>query len=229
MPDSSRIKLAIAYDSEAAGGFESGWGFSVLISKDGANVLFDCGWDGHMLRRNLGRIGYTLSSVGTVILSHSHWDHMGGLSEVLQDAGLRERLEVVLHDGFSQRLRSEIGRRATVTMVNGPKEVVPGIWSSGVLGSEVKEQALVIPVKSGAILLTGCAHPGLRPLLERASGIRPVTTLMGGFHDANPADFPGGLGHLVLCHCTKAKDGLLRAFPSIASLGRVGASYEFEV
>jgi len=110
VPDSSRIKLAIAYDSEAAGGFESGWGFSVLISKDGANVLFDCGWDGHMLRRNLGRIGYTLSSVGTVILSHSHWDHMGGLSEVLQDAGLRERLEVVLHDGFSQRLRSEIGR-----------------------------------------------------------------------------------------------------------------------
>ncbi|MEM0343733.1 MAG: MBL fold metallo-hydrolase [Thermoplasmata archaeon] len=226
---SSRIRLTIAYDSEAAEGFETGWGFSVIVSKNGLNILFDCGWDGHMLRRNLGRMGYTLSSVSTVFLSHPHWDHISGLSEVLQDAPIRERLEVVLHEGFSHRMREEIGRRARLTLVNGIQEIVPGMWSSGALGSDIREQALVIPVKSGSMVITGCAHPGLSPILEIASELRPVTILIGGFHDAKPSDFPETLERLVLCHCTRAKTELLRSFPSVASLGRVGASYEFEI
>lgn len=227
MADRSSLKLSIAYDSEALMGFETGWGFSAILSAGGENVLFDCGWDGHVLRRNLGRMGYNLADISLVFLSHAHWDHMGGLPEVLQDAAMRESLKVVLHDGFSQRLRKEIGARATLVEVRGPEEIAPGIWSTGALGKEVKEHALFFSTTSGLVVLTGCAHPGIGPILECASSVDRVTSIIGGFHGAETSDFLTDIERIVPCHCTQRKDDILRAFASKASLGMVGAHYEF--
>jgi 7,8-dihydropterin-6-yl-methyl-4-(beta-D-ribofuranosyl)aminobenzene 5'-phosphate synthase len=220
-------KVSIAYDSVALKGFEAGWGFSAVLTGAGRIVLFDCGWDGHLLRRNLGRLGYSFADIGTVVLSHAHWDHIGGLPELLQDLVLDQDLRVVLHEGFSQNLRSEIKKKATVIEVEGPQEVAPGIWSTGVLGKEVKEQALMVPMGSRGLVVTGCAHPGVENILKRASELGTPTSVIGGFHGAALSEFPSTLEKLVICHCTKMKDELLERFASKASVGMVGASYDF--
>lgn len=227
MSDSSLLKLSIAYDSEALKGFETGWGFSAILSIEGSNILFDCGWDGHILRRNLGRMGYSLADIHIVFLSHPHWDHVGGLPEVLQDAGSLERVEVILHEGFSERLRNEIAKKATVVEITGPREIAPGIWSTGVLGKEVKEHALVVTSSSGAIVLTGCAHPGVGCILDRAAELAKPTSVIGGFHASQTTEFPSQLQRIVACHCTEKKNDLMMAFASKVSVGMVGASYEF--
>ncbi len=227
MARESSIKLSIVYDSETLSGFEGGWGFSALLSSGGVNLLFDCGWDGHILRRNLGRMGYSLADIGTVVLSHAHWDHVGGLTEVLQHPDIGEGLSVVLHDGFSQRMRKEIGARATVIEADGPREIIPDVWTLGPLGKEVKEQALLVVTPTKALVITGCAHPGVRSILERASEVKRPTSIMGGFHGAKAEEFPDSLEGIVTCHCTEHREDILRAFPGKVTIGKAGASIEF--
>jgi 7,8-dihydropterin-6-yl-methyl-4-(beta-D-ribofuranosyl)aminobenzene 5'-phosphate synthase len=53
-------------------------GLSVFIEHDGRNILFDTGQT-NVYRHNAKLMGLDLSSADTVILSHGHYDHTGGL------------------------------------------------------------------------------------------------------------------------------------------------------
>lgn len=55
------------------------WGYSALIEADGHTILFDTGERPDTVLRNAEELGIDLSTVDTVILSHNHFDHTGGL------------------------------------------------------------------------------------------------------------------------------------------------------
>jgi len=55
------------------------WGYSALIEADGRTILFDTGERPDTVLRNAEELGIDLSTVDTVILSHNHFDHTGGL------------------------------------------------------------------------------------------------------------------------------------------------------
>jgi 7,8-dihydropterin-6-yl-methyl-4-(beta-D-ribofuranosyl)aminobenzene 5'-phosphate synthase len=55
------------------------WGFAALVEADGQTVLFDTGARPDTVLKNARELGIDLSAVDTVILSHNHWDHTGGL------------------------------------------------------------------------------------------------------------------------------------------------------
>jgi len=55
------------------------WGFAALIEVDGRAVLFDTGARPDTVLKNAAELGVDLSTIDTVILSHNHWDHTGGL------------------------------------------------------------------------------------------------------------------------------------------------------
>lgn len=55
------------------------WGFAALVEADGHTILFDTGMRPDTVLENAGELGVDLSSVDTVILSHNHFDHTGGL------------------------------------------------------------------------------------------------------------------------------------------------------
>ena len=64
------------------------WGFAALVEADGHRVLFDTGARPETVLRNAEELGIDLSTVATVVLSHNHWDHTGGLTtlrEALKD------------------------------------------------------------------------------------------------------------------------------------------------
>lgn len=218
-------RISVVYDSVGAHGFETGWGFSALIQMPDTNILFDSGWDGHMLIRNLARLGFHPAAIDKIVLSHMHWDHISGLPEIFSQSTPAKPIEVFLPKAFSERLKGEISTRALVTEVEGPCEVARGVLSTGVLGRDVKEQAVVVESEGKGLLLTGCAHPGVRDMMARALEVSRPVTLMGGLHGATVADMPEDLERVIPCHCTQAKEEILRAFGGRAQIGMAGVSY----
>ena len=55
------------------------WGFAALVEADGHTILFDTGMRPDTVLDNATELGIDLSTVDTVILSHNHFDHTGGL------------------------------------------------------------------------------------------------------------------------------------------------------
>ncbi len=59
-------------------------GLSFLIEIGKTNILFDTG-QGLTIKHNAKKLNIDLNSVDMIILSHGHYDHTGGLKEVLQN------------------------------------------------------------------------------------------------------------------------------------------------
>ncbi|MFC1992341.1 MBL fold metallo-hydrolase [Chloroflexota bacterium] len=70
------------------------WGFSVLIETDGMNVLLDTG-QGMAVANNADVLGVDLSKVDKIVLSHGHFDHTGGLRNVLRK--MKKEVEIIAH------------------------------------------------------------------------------------------------------------------------------------
>ena len=55
------------------------WGFSALVEADGHRILIDTGAHPTTVLQNAKDLNIDLSNVNEVILTHNHWDHVGGL------------------------------------------------------------------------------------------------------------------------------------------------------
>ena len=58
-------------------------GISFCIEKDGHKILFDTGRSASFIS-NAAKLGVKLWKVDTVIISHGHYDHIGGLIDFLK-------------------------------------------------------------------------------------------------------------------------------------------------
>ena len=101
-------------------------------------------------------------------------------------------------------------------------EIVDGIYTTGPLGNEIKEQSLIIKSEKGLIILTGCAHPGIVKIIEKARETFPgenVYLVLGGFHLGGASDSELkaiindfrklGVQKVAPCHCSGDKTRLL--------------------
>ena len=68
-------------------------GFSAFIETDQGNYLFDTG-SGHSVVKNSLELSKDLRTIKKIFLSHGHYDHTGGLPEVLK---LRGKVDVHAH------------------------------------------------------------------------------------------------------------------------------------
>ncbi|MDF1534986.1 MAG: MBL fold metallo-hydrolase [bacterium] len=71
-------------------------GFAALVERGDSKVLFDTG-QGYALVHNARILGVDLGTVDTVVLSHGHYDHTGGLAELLKGGG---RKRIFAHPGI---------------------------------------------------------------------------------------------------------------------------------
>lgn len=145
------------------------------------------------------RLNIDPAGIGKLILSHQHWDHIGGLPEVLQ---ANPGLEVYVPTSFSENLKNEIKKRAMLIEIKEPVEISQCIRSTGELGDKVKEQALILDTGNGSYVLTGCAHPGLAAILDTASRYGKVKGILGGLHDNEEFERLRGMELIAAGHCT---------------------------
>ncbi len=191
---------------------QTGWGFAAWLEYGGQTVLFDTGADGAVLLNNMAALGLDAQAIDIVVLSHSHGDHTGGLASLL---AVTPRLTVYLPEAFSARFKEQVrAAGATVVEVNGPLEILPGLWSTGQMGTGLVEQALVARTGKGLVVVTGCAHPGVDDMVARAQqiGHGEIALVVGGFHLGGAsrgrineimAEFRHlGVQQVAPCHCT---------------------------
>lgn len=140
-------------------------GFAVWISRGADQTLFDTG-AGKALAINAKRMEKDFWDIRRVILSHGHWDHTGGLKDVLD---VRESTDVLAHPGiFEERFairkqngttkyhsvgipfsREELEQAgARFFLKREYHKVSPGIWFSGEIsrspGWQSSDHTLVI-------------------------------------------------------------------------------------
>lgn len=183
MESPREITLTILYDNyQYDEGFKNSWGFSCLIEGTGQTILFDTGGDDGNLMHNFRAAGKDPREVDMVILSHIHGDHTGGLMEFLES---RSGIDVVLPQSFPEDFQKEIaGRGAHPAPVDKAEKLADNVWSTGEMGRNIIEQSLVVETPGGLVIITGCAHPGIEDIVDRALEIKqkPVLLVMGGFH-----------------------------------------------
>jgi 7,8-dihydropterin-6-yl-methyl-4-(beta-D-ribofuranosyl)aminobenzene 5'-phosphate synthase len=187
------ITVTIVFDNySAAEGLRTGWGFAALLETPAHTVLFDTGNEGESFMENLVALGKDPTAIESVVISHAHGDHTGGL-QALFETGIKPKLFVL--SPFSENARSLVPEGIEVVETQAGQEIAPGIRSTGLLGVEIPEQALFLETDAGAVVLTGCAHPGVVEMAEKAQalGSGPLHAVLGGFHlmEATDAELQG--------------------------------------
>jgi len=204
------FRLTVIYDNNANQDFTGSWGFAALVETSLETLLFDTGWDGTLLLRNMRRLNIDPTRIRKLVVSHQHWGHIGGIPEILQ---INPRLEVYVPASFSENLKKEIEKRATLIEIKEPVEISQGIRSTGELGDKVKEQALILDTGNGCYVLTGCAHPGIAAILNIANCYGKVKGILGGLHDNEEFERLKGMKLIAAGHCTAHRKKIKELFP----------------
>ena len=214
------MTITVVYDNNPYDSrLQTAWGFGCLIETGEATVLFDTGGDGGTLLGNMSTLGIDPQDIEAVVLSHIHGDHTGGLGALL---GTGARPTVYVPRSFPARFKADVRSLTVLEEVNGPAEILPGVYTTGEVGSRIVEQALAVETAEGLVVITGCAHPGVVEMVRRARQISEaeVYLVLGGFHLGGAsqhkvgriiADFRElGVRRVAPCHCTG--DQAIKAF-----------------
>ena len=142
------MKVTVVIDNSVPpstrGPFVAEHGLSLLIESGDKRILFDTGQSGAVVN-NLSLLGVHPATLDAIVLSHGHYDHVGGLMAVLQHAA--KPLPVYAHSDIFQTRISIAGKRHSIgipftepqlsslgaqwVLSKAPAEIIPGLWFSG--------------------------------------------------------------------------------------------------
>jgi len=179
------MEIKILFDSKRLSRiFLAGWGVSYLI---GNRILFDTGEKSSCLFNNMDRMDVKIHDIETVVISHEHFDHTGGLWDILRG---KPGLDLYVCPGFSREFKNKAkSYRCNLIEVNSFMKIADGIYTTGQMKGRcspdyIAEQALVLETEKGLTIATGCAHPGIIKIVEyvmdHING--KIHLVMGGFH-----------------------------------------------
>jgi 7,8-dihydropterin-6-yl-methyl-4-(beta-D-ribofuranosyl)aminobenzene 5'-phosphate synthase len=207
------MSLTVVFDNNAHDPrLRTSWGFAAWLEYGDRTVLFDTGADGRMLLDNMAVLELDPKEIEIVVLSHIHGDHVGGLGSLL---AANPEVTVYLPEAFPARYKEQVRAvSATVVEISGSLEILPGLWSTGQMGTGLVEQALLVRTEKGLVVVTGCAHPGVDRMVARAKdvGQEEIVLVVGGFHLGGASrgrveeiirEFRRlGVQEVAPCHCT---------------------------
>jgi 7,8-dihydropterin-6-yl-methyl-4-(beta-D-ribofuranosyl)aminobenzene 5'-phosphate synthase len=175
------LRITILYDNTAYDSrLKADWGFAALVEYGGQTLLFDTGAKGRVLLGNMEKLGLDYASVGAVMISHFHSDHAEGLAGLSLNGG---RPKVYALPSFSNDLKDRFKALTDVVEVTPGQAVAEGMFTTGRMPG-FSEQALVIKIDGGLVVVTGCSHPGIVEIVTQAEELfeGPVRLVVGGFH-----------------------------------------------
>jgi len=163
------VKITTLSENTAGmGDFLGEWGLSILIEADDTTILFDTG-KSISAAYNADSLKIDLNKVNKIVLSHGHYDHTGGLSNVLRRIG--KEIEIIAHPDiwqakysrrknepdrhigipFQQRELESLGARFTLT--KKPFKITDSIMTTGevpmITDFEQIDEGLYVKEESG--------------------------------------------------------------------------------
>jgi 7,8-dihydropterin-6-yl-methyl-4-(beta-D-ribofuranosyl)aminobenzene 5'-phosphate synthase len=203
-------KITVLVENTADGrGLLAEHGLSFWIELGAHRILFDTG-QSDIVFHNASTLGIDLCKADALVLSHGHYDHVGGVKKILD---LAPGLPVYLHpraleakfacrgqesrsigmeremaQTLDERIRDGLG-----SFTHGPIEILPGVWATG-----------EIPRRSALEDMGG-------PFYLDASGARPDALLDD---QALVLETPDGL--VVVLGCAHA--GVIKTLDYVAEL-----------
>ena len=179
---SPSLTITYLYDNtKVSDDTKSDWGFSCLIQGNGNSILFDTGAKPDVLRTNIAALNVDVARINAVVFSHDHFDHTGGVSALGEHSGL----PTFFPASFREATRAMFIKQGFRLMpVSKATAVLPGFATSDEMGTLIREQTLVAEIPDGLVVVVGCAHPGIVPMLKQISSPknRPIYMVLGGFH-----------------------------------------------
>ena len=156
------------------------WGFSAYLEE--YRLLFDTGSNGRVLLENMKALDVAIGEIDYLFISHSHWDHIGGLDSILE---LNPDMILFVPESLSKHLINDLRQLAkeVVIIKDEPQRLFGDLYTTGLLGDEMPEQSLVIDGEK-PVVITGCGHFGIENIVYRASRIigKKIYLAVGGFH-----------------------------------------------
>jgi 7,8-dihydropterin-6-yl-methyl-4-(beta-D-ribofuranosyl)aminobenzene 5'-phosphate synthase len=181
------MEIKILFDNKRVNNiFFLGWGVSYLIED---RILFDTGEEPGCLLHNMSVMGVAMNDIKAVVISHDHFDHTGGLWEILRgNPGIDLYICLGLSRGFKDRARSY---GCNIVEVGGGSftPIADSIYTTGQMEmmhgfGRIAEQSLVLDTPKGLTIVTGCAHPGIISIVKRVKENikKDIHLVMGGLH-----------------------------------------------
>lgn len=159
---------------------QSLWGFSAYLEE--YKLLFDTGSNGRVLLKNMKELNVDVKEIEYIFITHSHWDHIGGLDSILE---LNPQVTLFVPSSLSKHLLKDLKTLAKEVIIctKKPKKLFDNLYTTGLLGSEMPEQSLIIDKKSTKVI-TGCGHFGIQNITRVASEVigKNIHCAIGGFH-----------------------------------------------
>lgn len=191
---------------------------SFLLENEYHKVLFDCGYSDVFIK-NAYKLGLDLSDVTDIVFSHGHNDHTAGLLRLealyckMLKAGISLNLKTIFttpytFDANFDRNGKNIGYPARVKDLSDVFEInytekpfwlAPRLLFLGVIPKNHNtyykyddDSALVYKSEAGLVIMSGCAHVGVRNLIEYAQKVTSeerINTFIGGIHLADNSEY----------------------------------------
>jgi len=89
----------LSENTAGLGNFLGEWGLGILVETAEANILFDTG-QSISASHNADLLGIELGKINKIILSHGHYDHTGGLRQILRR--IKREIEIIAHPDIWQ-------------------------------------------------------------------------------------------------------------------------------
>ncbi|MBU7005740.1 dihydropterin-6-yl-methyl-4-(beta-D-ribofuranosyl)aminobenzene 5'-phosphate synthase 7-8 [Peptococcaceae bacterium DYL19] len=171
-------------------------GVSYLVSAGDKKIMFDVGFNMENehpspLLRNMNQLGVDIKEIDTIVISHNHVDHTGGIQAKKQDTFLLSGEEIDLSHVKALVPEKMVHSTAEVEVTPKPKKIADGIATIGTIDRAIwgmgltSEQALVVNVEGkGLVLVVGCGHQKAARILERTRELFdvPIYGVIGGLH-----------------------------------------------
>lgn len=176
-------------------------GLSFFIEEYDLKLLFDCGSTDAFIK-NAYNMKIDLANVTDIVLSHSHFDHIGGLLRLqalyqkFKHIGIdfpakniiahpdvfRPSESNILDNEAFHLSKEEMDKFFNLILTNKPMPVTPSLMYLGEIPTpqvvsmdySPDESAMAYKSKDGLVIISGCSHSGIDNIIEHAKYVTGV-------------------------------------------------------